>query len=553
MTSGEIGDNQGFVILDGPTHDAHLPAWARVMPALPAADVLVIDGDFSTLGPRYPQYGVFFNYRWYYTSALEQLGYSYHVLDYDTIDTLPDAAALSAYRAILYFTGDSYLGGAGLTNLDMDKLVEYLNAGGTVIVMGQDMAATIDHDETDPSNPHFFYQSALGANWIQDSLSGKVTPEALIRPTNGAPNFLAATGVDLTQAHQLGATGSLTGAQETPSVTTAARGTFTLFHELTDSYTEFNVTITPSATQPITITGLHIHAGATGVSGDVVRDLAALGGLPTPTIVTTTLRISGVISPSLTVNEVQQLRDKGLYINLHTTTNPNGELRGQIQPVVLDNQAYMDEIDNRYHNGSQSPNGDDNLTSIPLLYYQGPNNDYNGTVAMGHRLQPSLEKPGVTYAGRSVYATFGLEGLRNGVQAGAALTSTSRSELLDALLDWSWAPAPTTVQLTHTVALNGTIHQFSAQAAYGLQQRNTPPLSPKPVQYRWDFGDGRAYVTTAAAQISHQYLCGADNNHTVRVEITDTYGNAIIGSQVIAVSQNCATQIPVSYLPLVRK
>ena len=61
VTSGEIGDNQGFVILDGPTHDAHLPAWARVMPALPAADVLVIDGDFSTLGPRYPQYGVFFN------------------------------------------------------------------------------------------------------------------------------------------------------------------------------------------------------------------------------------------------------------------------------------------------------------------------------------------------------------------------------------------------------------------------------------------------------------------------------------------------------------
>jgi hypothetical protein len=143
--------------------------------------------------------------------------------------------------------------------------------------------------------------------------------------------------------------------------------------------------------------------------------------------------------------------------------------------------------------------------------------------------------------------------LRNGVQAGAALTNTSRSALLDAFLDWSWAPAPTTVQLTHTVAVNRSIHQFSAQAAYGAQPRRTPSLTPKAVQYRWDFGDGRAYITTAVAQISYQYLCRTDNNHTVRVEITDTYGNAIIGSQAIDVSQNCAAQIPASYLPLVRK
>ncbi len=551
-----MGDNQGFVIMDGPTHDAHMPAWARVISATPVADVLLIDGDFSSTGASFGFPTT--DYRWYYIDALQKLGYTYTVLDYrPTVTALPSAATLSAYRAIVYFTGDNFVSGAGLADLDMNKLVEYLNAGGSVIVMGQDMAATIDNDVTDPSNPDFFYSARLGANWIQDSLSGAATPQALIRPTNHAPDFLANTVVDLTKPRQVAATGPLSGTQEVTPVTTLTKGSFSIFHDIDSNYTDFRVTVTPSTTQPITVTGMHIHVGGAGVNGPVIRNLATLGGLTLPRLVTNTLRVSGVISPSLTVTEVQQMASGGLYINVHTTANPGGEIRGQIVPKVLDNQAFVDEIDNRSHDGSEDPNGiDKNFTSTPLLYYQGPNNLYNGTVAMGHRLQPSLEEPGIIYSGRSVYATFGLEGMSNSFNASLGVTPTTRSELLGAFLDWTWAPAPTTVQITNTVATSSTLQQFSAAVAYGLQQRSANTLFPKTVQYRWDFGDGSPYVISVGAQTSHQYLCGADNQHTMRVEITDNYGNVVIGSKDIDVSQSCVTNVGPKnqlYLPMVRR
>jgi len=222
----------------------------------------------------------------------------------------------------------------------------------------------------------------------------------------------------------------------------------------------------------------------------------------------------------------------------------------------LANQPYVDEIDNAAHDGSQAPNGDDNAQSIPLLSYMGPNNVYHGTVAMGHRRQPSLEEPGITYAGRSVYATFGLEGMNNSFSAGLGFTPTTRSELLGAFLDWTWAPAPTTVQITNTVAVSSTLHQFSASAAYGLQGRSANTLFPRTVQYRWDFGDGSPYVISVGSQASHQYLCGADNQHTMRVEITDNYGNVIIGTKDVDVSKSCTTNVGPKnqlYLPVARK
>ena len=39
-----VGDNQGYIVFDGPAHDAHMPVWARVIPAA-TKDVLIIDND----------------------------------------------------------------------------------------------------------------------------------------------------------------------------------------------------------------------------------------------------------------------------------------------------------------------------------------------------------------------------------------------------------------------------------------------------------------------------------------------------------------------------
>jgi hypothetical protein len=62
---GVIGDNQGFVVMDGETYDAHLPAWGRVAPE-PTGKVLVIQNDLSALLPL-P------DYLSYYTDVLDNL------------------------------------------------------------------------------------------------------------------------------------------------------------------------------------------------------------------------------------------------------------------------------------------------------------------------------------------------------------------------------------------------------------------------------------------------------------------------------------------------
>jgi hypothetical protein len=89
-------------------------------------------------------------------------------------------------------------------------------------------------------------------------------------------------------------------------------------------------------------------------------------------------------------------------------------------------QFFIDEIEPlSLSAGDGDPDRPEELLPyFSLLKYPGPNNVKDGVVAVGHRDQPTLERPGTTYAGRSIYTSFGLEGVNN--QPGA----TSRAELL---------------------------------------------------------------------------------------------------------------------------
>ncbi|MEZ4676068.1 MAG: PKD domain-containing protein [Caldilineaceae bacterium] len=251
--------------------------------------------------------------------------------------------------------------------------------------------------------------------------------------------------------------------------------------------------------------------------------------------------------------EVQQLLQGDTYINVHTTDNPGGAIRGQIVPTVVDNHFYVDEIDNKDHNGQRQF---DEIGSIPLLKYQGPNNQYNGTVAMAHRQQPSLENPGITNKGRSVYATFGLEGMSNTFNSTLAVTPTTRSELLGMFLDWGWSEPATTVNISDTVVVSSTMYIFNAAAAYDAQASSTQSVTPAPVHYRWDFGDGSAYATVMTAQANHIYHCNDQSIYTVRVEITDNFGNVVIGNKSIDIGDNCSTAPVLDqmlYLPIIHR
>ncbi|NJB85096.1 hypothetical protein GGR26_000841 [Lewinella marina] len=74
--------------------------------------------------------------------------------------------------------------------------------------------------------------------------------------------------------------------------------------------------------------GAHVHAGWAGENGAV---LFPLDPLPT-----TDLRggsfAPGVNAFTLTDDERQRLIDRGMYVNIHATLNPSGEIRGQLLP-----------------------------------------------------------------------------------------------------------------------------------------------------------------------------------------------------------------------------
>lgn len=115
----------------------------------------------------------------------------------------------------------------------------------------------------------------------------------------------------------------LNGQQEVPVITTAALGVASI--KLSTAFDTLWYDIVSTGLSG-TITAAHLHAGAPGVSGNVVIDIiAGLSGN----------RISGKIyGTALTADFIQKLLRGDLYVNLHTALNANGEIRGQVYRVA---------------------------------------------------------------------------------------------------------------------------------------------------------------------------------------------------------------------------
>ena len=116
---------------------------------------------------------------------------------------------------------------------------------------------------------------------------------------------------------EAGLIANMTGAQEVPAVTTtsaSALGIFTLSQN--QEKLKFRVTLAGLSSA---ITGAHFHTGAAGVAGPVVVNLL--------TYLTGNV-IEGEIVP--TAAFLTSLSQGQIYINVHTTNNPGGEIRGQL-------------------------------------------------------------------------------------------------------------------------------------------------------------------------------------------------------------------------------
>ncbi|MGB0384025.1 MAG: S8 family serine peptidase [Ardenticatenaceae bacterium] len=521
-----IGDNQGYIVMEGDNgHHAHMAVWARVTPPMADADVLIIDNDGSgSLGIS--------NYLAYYTSALDALGMSYDVLNADAnfgnAATIPEAAVLSSYKAIIYFTGDNYQPdgtftvSTALTAVDMDRLTEYANKGGIIIAMGQDMSGVLASDATD--NGTFFYNNVLGANWLQDSVTGFALPSLPVVPLADVPPAFENISLDLSgsKTNEI----HLDGTHENPPVATTTHGdALAIYNGLSGGLT-YQITI--SAGDPVSITKAHIHTGTIGNNGP---SLHSIFPFTETQVVTDSLTWSGQVA--LSAEEAATLLGGGLYINVHSTANPSGEVRGQliIDEVSGDgagNQLYIDEM---HPFPSLTDVGDPNMPEeldpyLGLFRYPGNGNLTDGVVGMAHRDQPSLEHPGIAYFGRSIYTSFGLEGVNNGGN------STSREMLLGTFLQATMDEPQVMLEMgmwAHTTVFTATVDSHI----------NGTVITDTGISYRWDFGDGGDYVGPVASNIGghHYALCGT---YTARVEATDRWGNRVIGSSMpITVDTDC--------------
>jgi subtilisin family serine protease len=203
--SGGYGDRQGYVLLKGIKHEAHLPAWMRVTFARPDETVLLIDNDGSSLPPEVldaVQPGLTFkDYRKDYTKALKALGIAYDTYDADAqydptgtrTTTLPDPAWLERYDTIIYETGDFSIpdaaniipGTTAPTAFDSNRLVEYVNGGGRLVAFGQDFAATFNAAAA--STAPFLYSETIGAERLSDSVTGGTVLTRTQQLVTGAP------------------------------------------------------------------------------------------------------------------------------------------------------------------------------------------------------------------------------------------------------------------------------------------------------------------------------------------------------------------------------
>jgi hypothetical protein len=149
-------------------------------------------------------------------------------------------------------------------------------------------------------------------------------------------------------ADQIGAL--LTGYEESPSVSTTARGEFTATIDpdgATIFYTETYSGLQGSVTQS------HIHVGQPGVNGSIVIFLCQTSTNPDPTglapecpqegTVTGTITTANVIAGATASQQlaagdlaavVAAIRGGVAYANVHTNVSPGGEIRGQLRTIA---------------------------------------------------------------------------------------------------------------------------------------------------------------------------------------------------------------------------
>lgn len=139
--------------------------------------------------------------------------------------------------------------------------------------------------------------------------------------------IVPACGDDGPAAPATSFTATLSGTNEVPPVTTTATGNATL------SVSGVQITYTVNVTGLSNALVAHIHVAAAGENGPVRLNLCGTGA-PEPDCTSGTgVLATGTNGTALGItfdSLLSAMRTGGAYVNVHTSANPGGEIRGQV-------------------------------------------------------------------------------------------------------------------------------------------------------------------------------------------------------------------------------
>lgn len=140
---------------------------------------------------------------------------------------------------------------------------------------------------------------------------------------------------------------ALSGAQEVPPVETPASGSFTIHFDEAMEQARYQLEFAGTTSQA---TAAHLHCAAAGENGPVVVPLQLPTGVPQEQTLTNAdidATAGAAETCGLPINNLAALfaaiLAEKIYVNVHTETNPPGEIRGQLFSVQLAPEADTGE------------------------------------------------------------------------------------------------------------------------------------------------------------------------------------------------------------------
>ncbi len=211
-------------------------------------------------------------------------------------------------------------------------------------------------------------------------------------------------------------TAKLDGAQQVPAVTTTAYGlgVFNLSQDMSTLSIDVLVQGLSGA-----ITSAHLHTGAAGATGGVAIDLTSMISGNT---------ISGEVNPSAFLAD---LKAGNIYINIHTSANAGGEIRGQLwHDNKLSFDAWLDG-DQQVPAVTTTAMGVSRLllnTTMDTLWYDVVADGLSGAITSAHFHTGAWGSTG----GVAADISSNISGNSiSGYVAGTALTSTMLTDLIE--------------------------------------------------------------------------------------------------------------------------